>query len=66
MSNERFIEDLITLKANGINYSILADEAEMPRSTFYYYLKKNRFPYSARKRIEDVIYRDYKEILEDE
>ena len=41
MTNERILNDLITLKQNGISYSSIADALEIPRSTFYYYIRVN-------------------------
>ena len=66
MTNERILNDLITLKQNGISYSSIADALEIPRSTFYYYIRVNRIPYDARKHIKEFIYKEYKEILNDE
>lgn len=66
MTNERILNNLITLKENGINYSSIADALEIPRSTFYYYIRVNKIPYDARKRINEYIYKEYKEILNDE
>lgn len=66
MTNERIINNLIALKENGISYSSIADALEIPRSTFYYYIRVNKIPYDARKRINEYIYKEYKEILNDE
>lgn len=66
MTNERIINNLISLKQNGISYSSIADALEIPRSTFYYYIRVNKIPYDARKRINEYIYKEYKEILNDE
>ena len=66
MNNERLVEQLQILKSNCISYKYIADNTNIPTSTFYYYLKHNRFPYSARKRIEEFINKEFKEILEDE
>ncbi len=66
MTNERIINNLIVLKENGISYSSIADALEIPRSTFYYYIRVNKIPYDARKRINEYIYKEYKEILNDE
>ena len=66
MTNEKILNDLIALKQNGISYSSIADELEIPRSTFYYYIRVNKIPYEARKRVKEYIYSEYKEILNDE
>jgi len=66
MSNEKLIEQLQILKNNCISYKYIADNTDIPTSTFYYYLKNNRFPYTARKRIEEFIIKEFREILEDE
>lgn len=66
MNNERLIEQLNILKSNCISYKSIADNTGIPTSTFYYYLKNNRFPYNTRKRIEEYIIKEYREILEDE
>ena len=65
MTNERILNDLIALKQNGISYSSIADALEIPRSTFYYYIRVNRIPYDVRKCIKEFIYKEYKEILID-
>ena len=66
MTNEKILNDLIILKQNGISYSSISDAVEIPRSTFYYYIRVNNIPYNARKRIKEYIYKEYKEILNDE
>ncbi len=66
MTNEKIINDLCILKENGISYKSISDAIEMPKSTFYYYLRVNKIPYEARKRIAEYIYKEYKEILNDE
>lgn len=66
MTNERLIKDLSILKENGISYKSISDAVNISNSTFYYYLRVNKIPYTARKRIEEYIYTTYKEILENE
>ena len=66
MSNDKLIEQLQILKSNYISYKSIADNTDIPTSTFYYYLRRSNFPYNARKRIEEYINREYREILEDE
>lgn len=66
MTNERIINDLITLKGNGISYKSISDAIDIPKSTFYYYIRINKIPYEVRKRVEEYIYKEYKEILENE
>ncbi len=66
MSNDRLIEQLAILKLNGISHKSIADNTGIPTSTFYYYVRTNKFPYTARKRIEEYIIKNYREILEDE
>lgn len=66
MTNERVLNDLSILKENGISYKSISDAVNIPKSTFYYYLRVNKIPYTARKRIEEYIYTTYKEILENE
>lgn len=66
MSNDRLIEQLAILKINGISHKSIADNTGIPTSTFYYYVRNNRFPYTARKRVEEYIIKNYREILEDE
>ena len=66
MSNERLLEQLVILKLNGISHKSIAENTEIPTSTFYYYVRNNRFPYTARKRVEEYINKEYREILENE
>ena len=66
MTNEKILNDLITLKQNGISYKSISSAIDMPKSTFYYYIRVNKIPYEARKRIEEYIYKEYREILENE
>ena len=66
MSNDKLIEQLQILKSNYISYKSIADNTDIPTSTFYYYLRRSSFPYNARKRIEEYINKEYREILEDE
>lgn len=66
MSNEILLEQLATLKMNGISHKSIAENTGIPTSTFYYYVRNNRFPYTARKRVEEYIIKEYREILEDE
>ncbi len=64
MKNEKFIEVLKQLKEEGISYKSLAQNSNIPTASFYYYLKNNRFPYTARKQIEAFILNEYREIIE--
>ncbi len=66
MSNDRLLEQLTVLKINGVSHKSIAENTGIPTSTFYYYVRNNRFPYTARKRIEEYIIKNYREILEDE
>lgn len=66
MSNDRLLEQLTILKINGVSHKSIAENTGIPTSTFYYYVRNNRFPYTARKRIEEYIIKNYREILEDE
>lgn len=66
MDNEKIINDLITLKENGISYKSISDAVNIPYSTFYYYLRVNKIPYNARKRIGEYIYTEYKELFKNE
>ena len=66
MNNEELIEAINALKNEGITYKELCDNAEIPKSTFTYYMKNQKFPYRARKRIESYIREEFKELLKDE
>lgn len=66
MNNNKLMEQLYILKSNHISYKSIAEKTEIPLSTFYYYLKHCSFPYSARKRIEELINKEYKEVIDDE
>lgn len=63
MNNEELIEAINTLKNEGISYKEIGDNADIPKSTFAYYMKNQKFPYKARKRIESYIINEYKELL---
>ncbi len=66
MKNEQLIDSLVTLKNNGISYKYIAENSDIPTSSFYYYLRNNSFPYFARKQVTEFILKEFKEILEDE
>ena len=66
MDNNQLLESLEHLKSEGISYSYIANNCDIPKSTLYYYIKKQFFPYYARKKIEAFIIKEFKEILEDE
>ena len=64
MKNDEFIEMIKILKDEGISYRSLAHNSNIPISSFYYYLKNNKFPYNARHQIEEYIFSNYKELIE--
>lgn len=66
MKNEQLIDSLVTLKNNGISYKYIAENSDIPTSSFYYYLRNNNFPYYTRKQVEEFILKEFKEILQDE
>lgn len=63
MNDEELIEVINTLKDEGISYKEIYDNADIPKSTFSYYMKNQKFPYRARKRIESYIREEFKELL---
>lgn len=63
MNNEELIEAINTLKNEGITYKEICDNADIPKSTFAYYMRNHKFPYKARKRIESYISEEFKELL---
>ena len=63
MNNEELIEAINTLKEEGISHKEIYDNADIPKSTFSYYMKNQKFPYKARKRIEIYIKKEYEELL---
>ena len=64
MKNKQFIDLIKRLKYEGIAYKTLAQNSDIPTSSFYYYLKNNRFPYDTRKQIEEYIFNNYRELIE--
>lgn len=66
MKNEQFIEVLKQLKNEGVSYKQIAKDSNIPTSSFYYYVRNNRFPYTARKQVEEYILREYKELIDNE
>lgn len=66
MNNEELIEAINTLKNEGVSHKEIYDNTDIPKSTFSYYLKNQKFPYKARKRIESYIREEFKELLKNE
>lgn len=66
MDNKQLLESLEHIKREGISYSYIANNCDIPNSTLYYYIKKQFFPFYMRKKIEAFITKEFKEILEDE
>ncbi len=64
MKNKQFIEIVKKLKDEGISYRSLAINSNISASSFYYYLKNNKFPYNARKQMEEYILSNYRELIE--
>ena len=63
MNNEELFEAIKTLKNEGVSYKEIYDNSNIPKSTFFYYMKNQRFPYKARQRIEMYIKKEFKELL---
>lgn len=64
MRNNQFISILKQLKDEGISYKKLAEELKIPYSSFYYYLRNNKFPFDKRAIAETYILNKYGELLD--
>ena len=66
MDSKQLLEALELIKCEGISYSYIANNCDIPKSTLYYYIKKQSFPYYARKKIEAFIKSEFEEIIGNE
>ena len=65
MTNEQLIDSLKTLKNNGISYKYIANIANIPYDTFYFYRRCKNFPLDARMAIEESIKDKFKEYIDE-
>ena len=66
MSNKELLDDLKRLKKEGISYKYIATELDIPITSFYKYTSDMKFPYLIGKQVEDYIYSNFYEVLNDE
>ena len=65
MTNEQIINNLKTLKVNGISYKYIATQCNINVSSMYTYINKGAFPYLARRIIEEYINNNFKELIKE-
>lgn len=66
MSNEELIKTIKLLKQDGIAYRYIAKKCNIKESTFYDYLRREKFPYFEREVITKYVKEHFKEILDNE
>ena len=65
ITNEQLLMILLRLKDDGISYKYIANIANIPYDTFYFYRRCKNFPLDARMAIEESIKDKFKEYIDE-